>query len=82
MAKANPMTELLNMSEKDLAREIRSQRATVAKSKLSISIGKEKNTAKYANAKKHLARMLTALNEIRRKDLSKADSASKVSAQS
>lgn len=82
MANTESMKELLNMPAKDLDREVRSQRVNVAKAKLSVSIGKEKNTAKYAKAKKHLARMLTAQNEIRRKSLSASDSASTVPARS
>lgn len=82
MAAQSTIIELRKMPRKDLEREVRSQRATVAKLRLAVHMQKEKNSAKYSNEKKQLARMMTVLEEIRRNELSSADSGTTVSAQS
>jgi len=60
------MKELLNMSVDDVRRDVREQRATVAKLSMGIRMGKEKNSALYKREKRQIARMLTVLTQKRR----------------
>lgn len=57
------MKELLNMSVDDVRRDVREQRATVAKLSMGIRMGKEKNSALYKREKRQIARMLTVLTQ-------------------
>jgi len=82
MASKVTITELRKMPLKDLEREIRGQRALVAKLRLAVHMRKEKNTAKYQHEKLQLARMLTVLEEIAPKQLPAKAAEPKVPAQS
>jgi len=66
MAQHASMKELLNMSVDDVRRDVREQRATVAKLSMGIRMGKEKNSALYKREKRQIARMLTVLTQKRR----------------
>ena len=61
MSSSITITELRSMSLPDLLREIRSQRSSVRKMRLQITMNTEKDTARYRREKKALARMLTVL---------------------
>ncbi|MFA6259723.1 MAG: 50S ribosomal protein L29 [Candidatus Peribacteraceae bacterium] len=63
MAQHASMKELLNMSVDDVRRDVREQRATVAKLSMGIRMGKEKNSALYKREKRQIARMLTVLTQ-------------------
>lgn len=63
MATKTTITELRNMPLADLRREVRGQRALLAKMKISIELGKEKNTGQYRREKSQLARMLTVVHD-------------------
>ena len=80
MAKKSSTTELRAMSLKDLLKEIRDQRVTVAKLKMGVKLQKEKNTAKFQQAKKHLARLETVYGEKQAEQLIDTPQATPVSA--
>lgn len=61
MAHQSSIIELRNMQVADLTRESRGLRNEVAKMKIGINLGKQKNTGDYRDAKRQLARMLTVL---------------------
>jgi ribosomal protein L29 len=63
MAQHASMKELLNMSVDDVRRDVREQRATVAKLSMGIRMGKEKNSALYKREKRQIAHMLTVLTQ-------------------
>ena len=63
MAHHVTIIELRNMQIADLAREARGLRNDVAKMKIGIKLGKQKDTGSYRIAKRQLARMLTVLTE-------------------
>ena len=63
MATTLSMKELRTMQQSDLQKELKSQRAVVAKLAIGIQMQKEKDTAKYRREKKVLSRMMTALGE-------------------
>ena len=65
MSKVLKNDELRKMNEKDLTREIGSQRLLVAKYHLSLEQGREKGSHHLRNAKKSLAQMETALTRLR-----------------
>lgn len=52
------------MSREDLVREIRTHEAAAAKLRLEIEMKKEKNSAKYRNERRHIARMQTVITEM------------------
>lgn len=56
--------ELRAMSAADLRKEIMELKGNVAKNRLSVHAGTEKDTAAFARSKKQLARMLTVLNQV------------------
>ncbi len=56
--------ELLAMTRDDLRKDIRVQRMLVRRMRLGIELKKEKDAAKYRREKRHLARMLTALENV------------------
>ena len=49
------------MQVNDLRREVREQRTLVAKLRMTVRLGKEKDTARYRREKHQLARMLTVI---------------------
>jgi len=79
-ANATP-TELRNMQIADLQKEIIGKKSEVAKLALSVRTRKEKNSAKYQQEKKQLARMETVLTEKQRLELSAPPKKSTVSIQ-
>ncbi len=54
-------TELMKMSSKDLLNEIRENELTLQKMRVGITMGREKDTARYQRGRRDLARMKTAL---------------------
>lgn len=56
--------ELRAMSATDLRKDMIELKGSVAKNRLSVHAGTEKDTAAFARSKKQLARMLTVLNQI------------------
>ncbi len=56
--------ELRAMSAADLQKDMMELKGSVAKNRLSVHAGTEKDTAAFARSKKQLARMLTVLNQI------------------
>jgi len=50
------------MQVSDLSREVREQRTLVAKLRMTVRLGKEKDSAKYKREKYQLARMLTVVS--------------------
>lgn len=63
MATLASTTELRKMSVADLRKEVSEKRAEVAKLHIGVQMKTEKDTAKFAREKKHLARLLTILVE-------------------
>lgn len=63
MAQATTIKELRKMQLPDLLKEIAAVQLTVAKLRLGIKLGKEKNSAKYIREKRQLARMKTVASE-------------------
>ena len=61
------ITELQKMSAKELSSEIRAQQALVSKLRIEIELRKEKNSAKYRNERRQLARMETVLTQTMKK---------------
>ena len=61
------MTELLNMQESDLLREIDDHRHVIARLRHAVDAGSEKGTHVLNDARRQLARMLTVLSALRRK---------------
>lgn len=61
MAHVTTLPELRNMQISDLRREVREQRTLVAKLRMTVRLGKEKDTARYRREKHQLARMLTVM---------------------
>ncbi|MDD3897065.1 MAG: 50S ribosomal protein L29 [Candidatus Peribacteraceae bacterium] len=61
MTKNVALIELRSMQVADLTREVRGLRNDVAKMKIGIKMGKQKDTGGYRSAKRQLARMLTVL---------------------
>ena len=80
MAHQTTIKELRNMQPEDLRREIRMQRNENAKLRLSITLSKEKDTAKFQRGKKQLPRMLTVLAEKERAVLPAKEQVTKVPA--
>ena len=68
MAHRVTIIELRNMQVADLAREARGLRNDVAKMKIGITLGKQKDTGGYRSAKRQLSRMLTILTEKERNE--------------
>lgn len=75
-------TELRKLQLADLQGEVRSHQNSVAKLRLAVTLGKEKNSAKYKAAKKHLAQLSTVLTEKLTEQLQSSKLATKVSAPS
>lgn len=61
MATSVSYTELLKMSAKDLSAEIRENEMNLQKMRMGITMGREKDTARYQRMRRELARMKTAL---------------------
>jgi hypothetical protein len=59
--------ELLAMPIEDLRKDILTQRALIARSRLGIQLNKEKDTAKYRRDRRMLARMLAAMQTLQMK---------------
>lgn len=72
MATKTTMTELRKMTLKDLHREVTSLQAAIGKLRMGMVMKKEKNTAHYQREKKQLARLMTALTEKSKEELSKS----------
>lgn len=81
MAAHATSTELRNMQITDLQKEIVGKKAEVAKLALAVRTRKEKNSAKYKQEKKQLARMETVLTEKQKQELSSSPKKSTVSTQ-
>lgn len=64
MAKNATTAELRKMSAADLRKEIADKRAVVAKMRMTVALGAEKDTAQFRREKKEIARMLTILSEV------------------
>ena len=73
-------TELLKMTPKELGNEVMQQKMLVAKLKLGIAMGKEKDTARYRRERRQLARMQTALTMKDKEQLSEPSKARTVRA--
>lgn len=69
MSPKTTVKELKNMQVEDLRREERAKRNEVAKLHMGITLGKEKDTAKYKREKKHIARIKTIAAEKRQSEL-------------
>lgn len=67
MPKVLTLTELRNMKEEDLLKEINQQYRAVAALQLTVKSGKDKGSHLYKRGKKQLSRMLTVLSELRHK---------------
>ena len=80
MSKNTTLTELRKLQLADLNKEVQTQQGEVAKLHLSVTLGKEKNSAKYQLAKKKLARIRTVQSEKRKEELQSKKQASTVSA--
>ncbi len=65
MATLATVAELQKMTIPELLKEIRGQQALVRKMRMEITLRKEKDSAKYRNERKQLARMETALTMVR-----------------
>lgn len=65
MAHAVSAVEMRRMSPEDLAREVREKQAVVAKMRLGLQIGSEKDIARYRRERKELSRLQTVLTEKR-----------------
>ena len=66
--------ELERMTPKELGRELRNKQAEMAKTRLGLTMGSEKNHAKYNFMKKDAARMTMVLQAMMKKGM-KAPSA-------
>lgn len=82
MSSTPSATELRKLQTTDLQKEVRDQQNQVAKLRLLVTLGKEKNSAKYKSAKKHLAQLKTILSEKSLEQLQSDSLATKVSAPS
>lgn len=76
------IAELLKMPLEDLIREIQEQRTLVARLRLEVKMGKQKDIAKYQREKKQLARMLTVMVQKQEKELQNTNSDTTLSAPS
>lgn len=65
MSVTTSFQELLKIPVEDLLRETEQQRDIVAKMRLGLQVGKEKDSARFRREKRHLATMLTALRRNR-----------------
>lgn len=63
MSKHVSMKELRNMQPADILREVRTLRAELAKQRMGLALGKEKNSGSYKANKRQIARMLTVATE-------------------
>jgi ribosomal protein L29 len=61
MATHSSITELQNMQTADLVREIHGKRMNIAKMRLGLTMGSEKDSALFRRERKELAQMLTVL---------------------
>jgi|ETNmetMinimDraft_2_1059921.scaffolds.fasta_scaffold43013_3 ribosomal protein L29 len=69
MANKASIAELRKMQIKDLHGELRTQERLVSKLRLGVKLNKEKDSAKYKNEKKELARIQTILTEKQAEEL-------------
>ena len=65
MAKQTSIKELRNMKLVDLLKEIQTQKELVTKMHMEIAMAKEKNTGRYQQERKQLAKMETVATEKR-----------------
>ena len=63
MVKLPTIKELLKMQPSDLERECRETSELIAKQRLDVKLGKQKDTSEYKKHKKHYARMKTILTQ-------------------
>ncbi len=71
----------MKMPLKDLRTEIRGSEMNVHKMRMGITMGKEKDTARYRSARKDLARMQTALtSKMKEEPLKSASPAARIAA--
>ena len=63
MAALPTITEIRKMSTEDIQAEVTSIRREAAQTRLSVELSKEKNTSKMKNFRRHMARLLTVLQE-------------------
>lgn len=67
MSTSASITELQKMSVSELRRDLLAKRAEVAKMRLSIEMGSEKDHARYQREKKQVARMTMVLMQAEKK---------------
>ncbi len=67
MAAMTTITELKTMQLHDLRKEILTQENTVLKLRIGVTLGKEKDSARYIRERKQLARMKTVYTETTQK---------------
>jgi ribosomal protein L29 len=63
MVKLLSTKELRNMPVADLRRDMRNLQGELAKQRMGLQLGKEKNSGTYRAEKRQMARMLTVLGE-------------------
>lgn len=80
MATDTTLAELRKMQLSDLLREMKELSTSVAKLRLTVRLGQEKDTAKYQRAKKQLARYKTIVTEKQAIMLSEQKAAATVAA--
>lgn len=80
MSATTTTAELRKMPLADLQKEIRQLEDQVAKQRLGVRMGSEKNSAKYVRERKALARMKTILTEKHIEQLSESKSDTTVAA--
>ncbi len=56
------MSELLKMTPAEVQKELKQKRAAIAKTRLALELGKEKNSATLRLDRQAVARLLTALS--------------------
>ncbi len=77
MAKLLSTTELRSMNLQDLNREVKKQRIMVSAQRLAVHMGTDKDSARFNNERRQLARMLTVMHEreVQEKTVSSSPSA-------
>lgn len=63
MTKHAPFNEIAKMTPDELGRELRERELSVAKQRLQVQLGSQKNTATFRDDRRQVARLKTALNQ-------------------
>ncbi len=63
MTKHAPFNEITKMTPDEIARELRERELSVAKQRLQVQLGSQKNTAAFRDDRRQVARLQTALNQ-------------------